>query len=93
MLDYGAYILTAIFSILFLVAPFIVNAFYQRRAQRFSDAMLKGDSAEFNRQIRANAVILLVRRSFWALFLFLVAILSFRHFLKEDLEWSLAGFI
>ena len=93
MFENGAFILTAIFSILFLVAPFIVNAVYQYRARHFSDEMLEGNTVEFNRQIRANAIVLLVRRSLWALFLFFVAIFSFRYFLKERLEWWLAGTI
>lgn len=93
MFENGAIILTTIFSMLFLVAPFIVNAFYQRRARRFADEILKANSSDYNRQIRANAVILLVRRSLWALFVLSVAILNFRLFLSEKLEWWLAGVI
>ena len=93
MFESGAIILTTVFSILFLVAPFIVNAFYQHRARCFSDEIIKGNTGEFNRQIRANAVILLVRRSLWAVFMFLVAGLYFRRFFNDGLDWWLTGII
>ena len=70
--------LLGIFSILFLITPFAVNGFYQRRAARHADEMLAGNIVEFNGRIKANAVIVLVRRFLWAMFLWSGLIWNFR---------------
>ena len=73
MVENGIILALEIVAVLFfLIAPFAVNFFYQRKAARRADDLLAENAVEFNRQIRANAVIVLVRRSLWGLFLLFV---------------------
>lgn len=91
MFEKGTIIILAVFSFLFLLSPFVVNIFYQRKAKQFADDILAENVAEYNKQIRGNAVILLVRRSLWALFVLSGVILNFRALLDEGFKWLIIG--
>lgn len=87
MFEQSTILLLGFFSILFLVAPFVVNAFYQHRAARLSDEILSGNVDEYNRQIKANALILLVRRCIWGLFFLSGLIWNYERVLQQGFSW------
>ncbi|HEY8563036.1 MAG TPA: hypothetical protein VIL74_21850 [Pyrinomonadaceae bacterium] len=87
MIETGTLLITAMFSLFFLIAPFAVNAFYQRRAARHADEMLAENAAEFNRRVRTNAFILLIRRGLWGLFAMFCLSAYFRSMSEVEINW------
>ena len=90
MFDATTAIILTVFALALLVAPFIADAYFQRKAARYADEMLEGNVEEFNKQIRGNAVATLVRRSIWGLFFLTGIMLNFRAVWEHGLNrWIL----
>jgi magnesium-transporting ATPase (P-type) len=88
MFDTTTAIILTVFALALLVAPFVAGAYFQRRAGRYADEMLEDNAGEFNKQIRGNAVALLVRRSIWGLLFLWLAVPSFRDRLAGGSSWG-----
>src|SRR5215213_5863818 len=80
-------IILAVFGLALLVSPFIVNAYFQRKASRFSDEILEYNVEEFNKRVKAKAVAVLVRRSIWGLLFISGIILNFRAISERGFNW------
>lgn len=78
MFDTATVIILTVFALALLVAPFVADAYFQRKAARYADEILADNVDEFNKQIRGNAVATLVRRSIWGLFFLAGTILNLR---------------
>ncbi|HLM00417.1 MAG TPA: hypothetical protein VK400_05125 [Pyrinomonadaceae bacterium] len=48
MFDLTTAIILTVFALALLVAPFIADAYFQRKAARYADEILEGDVEEFN---------------------------------------------
>ncbi|HEX8737154.1 MAG TPA: hypothetical protein VF721_17615 [Pyrinomonadaceae bacterium] len=78
MFDATTAIILTVFALALLVAPVIADAYFQRKAARYADEILEDNAEEFNKQIRANAVATLIRRSIWGLFFLAGIMLNLR---------------
>jgi NhaP-type Na+/H+ or K+/H+ antiporter len=80
-------VILVVFGLALLVSPFIVNAYFQRKAGRYEDEILEDKVGEFNKQIKGKAVALLIRRSIWGLLFLSGMILNFRAVLEQGFSW------
>lgn len=78
MFDTSTVIILTVFALALFVAPFVADAYFQRKAARYADEILEGNVEEFNKQIRGNAVAALARRSIWGLLFLSGIMLNFR---------------
>lgn len=87
MFDSITAIILAIFALALLVSPFVVNAIYQNKAKVYADEIIEGNIVEFNKQIKANAVVVLVRRTIWGLLFLSGFVLNFRAAAEQEFHW------
>ena len=78
-----------IYLILFLVATpllFLINHHYQRKARHYADEMLRGIPHEFNRQIKGNALTVLIRSVIWGALTVWLLIANLGYFVDGELS-------
>lgn len=78
MFDTATVIILTVFALALLIAPFVGDAYFQRKAAHYADEILEGNVEEFNKQIRGNAVATLTRRSIWGLLFLSGIMMNFR---------------
>ena len=82
MSEYIPSLITFILLIAFLILSFSVNYYYQNRARRYADEILKGMPEEYNKQIRATAYSNLIRQFIWSAYFVSSGIYGIAHGLQ-----------